>query len=92
MTQKIAYVTGGMGGNIKFFMPAARQHHFQFDLPAFAAASLMASGVQLYENLGLDTYAPRNDFFSYRRAAHENDNHPVGGGEYGRQISVIILR
>ncbi len=76
----------------KYFAPSARAGHYMFDLPAYAAHSLMQSGVQLFENLGLDTYAEKNDFFSFRRATHENDNTPPGGGAYGRQISAIILR
>jgi len=65
---------------------------YLFDLPGFAAHQLMQSNVQIYENLGMDTYPAANDFFSYRRGTHENDNAPIGGGNYGRQISAIILR
>jgi len=76
----------------KFFQTGAQPNRFMFDLPGFVADSLMASGVQLFENLGVDTYPVANDFFSYRRRTHENDNGAIGGGNYGRQISVIKLR
>jgi len=78
----------------KFFQAAAKLDHFMFNLPGFVAENLMASGVQLFENLGIDTYPAANDFFSYRRRTHENDASytSLGGGNYGRQISVITLR
>jgi len=79
-------------GNAKFFAPATRPHHFMFNLPGFVAASLMDAGVQLFENLGMDTYLAANDFFSYRRRTHETAASPEPTADYGRQISVIILR
>ncbi|HCM84086.1 MAG TPA: peptidoglycan editing factor PgeF [Alphaproteobacteria bacterium] len=76
--------------NGKFFRPAVRAEHFMFDLPGYTAHSLQQAGIHLYENLGMDTYPAENEFFSYRRRTHET--HGTAQGNYGRQISAIILR
>jgi YfiH family protein len=76
--------------NAKFFIPAKRADHFMFDLPGYAARALKLSGIQLYENLGMDTYPDKNDFFSYRRRTHET--FASGQADYGRQLSAIVLR
>lgn len=78
--------------NDRFFKPSKKTEHFLFDLPGFVAHSLVQAGVVLYENLGLDTYPERNDFFSYRRGTHEHAKDNSGPTDYGRQISTIILR
>jgi len=81
--------TARAGHHAKFFMPAVRAGFFMFDLPGFVAETILESGVQIYENLGMDTYPPANDFFSYRRRTHETAEGPA---DYGRQISIICLR
>lgn len=70
--------------NEQFFIdgPAGRPH---FDLEAYVVARLAGAGVQRIEALGLDTYAPTDRFFSYRRATHR------GEADYGRQFSLIGL-
>ena len=70
--------------NERFFADgrAGRQ---RFDLEAYLAHRLADAGVRQVEALGLDTYADRTRFFSYRRATH--DQEPT----YGRQISLIGL-
>lgn len=77
-----ARIIGAVPENDRFFSdgPAGKPH---FDLEAYLAARLAAAGVSQVETLGLDTYASRDRFYSYRRASH--------GGEpsYGRQISLI---
>lgn len=67
------------------FFISGRAGHWQFDLAAFAASRLQASGVGIVKPLGLDTYADEARFFSYRRAVHRAE--PT----YGRQISMIAL-
>ena len=57
---------------------------FYFDLPAYLLEQCQRSGIQT-DNVGLDTYTLKDDFFSYRRNTHE------GIKDYGRQISVIAL-
>lgn len=67
------------------FFASGREGHWQFDLEAYVAASLRATGVETVEALGLDTYADEARFFSYRRATHR------GEPTYGRQFSLIGL-
>jgi len=73
-------------GNTAYFIPSAREGHFQFDLPGFVADRLSALGVGKVENTGLCTYADPDRFFSFRRTTH------AGEPDYGRQISAIALR
>ncbi|HEX7776074.1 MAG TPA: peptidoglycan editing factor PgeF [Parvibaculum sp.] len=72
--------------NGKWFTPSARDTHFMFDLPAYAASRLDAAGVAAVTTLGLCTYADEKRFFSYRRTTHR------GEPDYGRQMSAIALR
>lgn len=72
--------------NERWFIPSAREEHFMFDLPAYAAARLDAAGVAAVATLGLCTYADETRFFSYRRTVHRGET------DYGRQISAIALR
>ncbi len=70
----------------RFFAPAARPGHAQFDLPAFILMRLRAAGVGHAQSLGLDTYADAEHFFSYRRSTHR------GEPDYGRLVAAIALR
>lgn len=72
--------------NEHWFIPSAREGHFMFDLPAYAAARLDAAGIAAVATLGLCTYADETRFFSYRRTTHRGET------DYGRQISAIALR
>jgi YfiH family protein len=67
------------------FFETGAPGHFQFDLEAYVAARLAASGVGAVERLGLDTYADADRFYSFRRATHR------GEPDYGRQFSLIGL-
>jgi len=58
---------------------------FYFDLPKYIEKQCERSGIIRVENLGLDTYALEDEFFSFRRNTHEKKKN------YGRQISVIAL-
>lgn len=64
-----------------FFAPAARDGHYQFDLPAFCLSLLEKQGVRA-EWTGHDTLA-EDRFFSHRRATLKGD------ARTGRQVSVI---
>jgi polyphenol oxidase len=72
--------------NIDLLEPGAA-NHYQFDLPAYVERRLRyyGAGVETVEDLGLDTYADDDRFFSYRRATHR------GEPTYGRQFSLIGL-
>jgi YfiH family protein len=71
--------------NARFFR-MGREGHAWFDLEGYVAARLATAGVGTVEKLGLDTYADKSRFFSYRRATHR------GEPGYGRQIALIGLR
>lgn len=71
--------------NERFFADAGRPAHYRFDLEAYVAHRLAEAGVRTVEALGLDTYADKSRFFSFRRATHR------GEADYGRQISLIAL-
>lgn len=71
--------------NVRFFVPSAREHHYQFDLPGYVATRLARAGVERVEDTGADTRDDPARFFSYRRTTL------AGEPDYGRQISVIAL-
>lgn len=74
-----------MSRNARFFEPSAKSGHFMFDLPAYIGARLAAEGVVRFKNLGLDTYADEQRFYSYRRSVHR------GEPDYGRLVAAIAL-
>ena len=61
-----------------------QQGRFYFDLPAYLLEQFKRSGIS-GENIGLDTYTLKDEYFSFRRNTH------AGLKEYGRQMSVIAL-
>jgi hypothetical protein len=71
--------------NTRFFAPAARSGHAQFDLAAYIAARLGAAGIAHIEDLGHCTYSDPARFFSYRRSTHRRES------DYGRHLSAIAL-
>ncbi|WAT17279.1 peptidoglycan editing factor PgeF [Aurantiacibacter sp. MUD11] len=58
---------------------------WHFDLEAYVVRQLAAAGIESVCPLGLDTYADKPRFHSYRRATH------LGEPTTGRQISLIAL-
>ena len=80
-----ARFTGHDPGYARFFRPSPQEGHSLFDLPAFIALRLRATGVGAVHDLGLDTYANATRFFSYRRATHR------GEPDYGRLVAAIAL-
>ncbi|HEX4158701.1 MAG TPA: peptidoglycan editing factor PgeF [Rhizomicrobium sp.] len=71
--------------NLRFFLPAARHGHWQFDLPGYVCARLHAAGVGNVTALAHCTYGEAQHFYSFRRATH------CGESDYGRQLSAIML-
>jgi YfiH family protein len=69
----------------RFFADGDRPGRWRFDLPGFCAARLARAGITRVIDLGLDTYAEPERFFSYRRATHQ------GAGPIGHQLSAIAL-
>lgn len=70
----------------ELFEPANRPDHYQFDLPGYVAGLLARLNLGHFEVIALDTYSDEESFFSYRRTTHN------GGGDYGRQVSLIGLK
>ena len=57
-----------------------------FDLPAYVDQKLKELGVTSSSSLQLCTYTRESLFYSYRRSVHNKE------GDYGRQISAILLK
>jgi YfiH family protein len=74
----------GDAANARFFA-AGRSGHWQFDLAGYVAHRLALAGIGRIENVGIDTYAQPERFFSFRRATH------LGQADYGRQVSLVGL-
>lgn len=68
------------------FFKNGKAGRYQFDIEAYAASRLANVGVKNIHCLGQDTYSQEDDFFSYRRSCHRNEN------GYGRQISIIGMQ
>ncbi len=81
----LARFTDADPANERFFADGKRAGHYQFDLEAYVANRLAASGIMRVAALGLDTYAQADRYYSFRRATH------AGNPDYGRQISLIAL-
>lgn len=73
-------------GNARFFRPSpGRPGHFRFDLPGYVGARLADAGIRRIEQIGHDTCAQDEAYFSYRRSVLN------GEPDYGRNISIIAL-
>ena len=70
----------------RFFAPGRREDRWQFDLPGYCEARLLAAGVASASWIGRDTLAEEASFFSHRRSTL------AGGGPIGHQLSAIALR
>jgi polyphenol oxidase len=71
--------------NAMFFSPSNRADHHLFDLPGYIGRRLAALGLQDVTRTPADTLRDKSRFFSYRRTTL------AGGGDYGRQLSAIVL-
>jgi polyphenol oxidase len=71
--------------HVDFFAPGVREHHWQFDLPGYCTARLVAAGIGSIALIDADTAADEARFFSHRRRTL------AGGGPIGHQISIIAL-
>jgi YfiH family protein len=68
-----------------FFVPAARDGHFRFDLAGYLVHRLSRLGLEAVEQSGCDTAAEADRFFSYRRACLSGER------DYGRALAAIAL-
>lgn len=71
--------------NSDFFAPTAKQGKLLFDLPGYVSRKLSRLGVEDVTRVPTDTCRDEARFFSYRRTTLR------GEGDYGRQMSVIVL-
>lgn len=71
--------------NARFFRPSPKPEHSLFDLPAFVRSRLERLGLASITDLGIDTYADEDRFFSFRRTTHRGEK------DYGRMISAIVV-
>ena len=71
--------------NGRFFIASKRDAHALFDLPSYIGMRIGRAQIGQFENLGLDTYAHADRFFSYRRSTH------LAEPDYGRLVSAIAL-
>ncbi len=77
-----AEVAPSFPGAAALFAAGARPGHWQFDLPGYCVARLLAAGVAA-SAVGVDTCSDTDRFFSHRRRTL------AGGGPIGHQISGI---
>jgi YfiH family protein len=69
----------------RFFVASRGMGRSMFDLNGYIAERVARAGVGRFEDLGLDTYADEDRFFSYRRTTHRKEH------DYGRLVSSIVL-
>lgn len=72
-------------GNLRFFKSGAGGKSL-FDLGGYITARLKAAEVATVEDLGFDTYADEQRFYSFRRTTHRRE------ADYGRLVAAITLR
>ena len=71
--------------NDRFFKQADSDGRAMFDLAGYIITRLGNAGIDKIEDLGLDTFAEPERFFSYRRSTK------LGESDYGRHINAIAL-
>ncbi len=71
--------------NDRFFKHGDADGRAMFDLAGYLRARLVNAGIGQIEDLGLDTFAEPERFFSYRRSTK------LGESDYGRHINAIAL-
>ena len=70
--------------NRKFFI-ILKNKKYLFNIRRYIEDKLVKSGIKNIDNIEMDTFSDRENFFSYRRSIIENDE------DYGRCISVIFM-
>ena len=70
--------------NRTFFKKIKKKTYFS--LNKYVYYQLKSLGLKKIDLIDKDTYNPKNNFFSARRAIHNNQN------DYGRNISLIMIK
>jgi len=81
----VARFTEADADNARFFAPSPRAGYAMFDLPVYITMRLRGAGIEKIDDLGLDTCADAERFYSYRRMTLR------GEPDYGRHINAIVL-
>lgn len=72
--------------NNKVFFYKKNEDKFLFDLRAYVNNKLKKLNIHNLDNIEMDTYVEKENFFSFRRSVHLNEK------DYGRCISTICLK
>ena len=70
--------------NKKFFI-ILNNKKYLFDIREYIGSKLVKLGIKNIDNIEMDTFSDKENFFSYRRSVIDNDK------DYGRCISVIFM-
>ena len=70
---------------MKFFFFHNKKSKFLFDLRKYVNSKINEFDIEHVENIDFDTYAEKENLFSYRRSRQ------LGEKDYGRCISTISL-
>lgn len=70
--------------NERFFAASQNEGHYLFDLPGYNFNLLKNCGVENTRIMPFNTYEDETNFFSFRKATHQNKN-------TGNQISIISM-
>jgi YfiH family protein len=81
----VAAFAAGDGDSARFFIASHNAGRSMFDLHGYIAQRVERAQVDAFEDLGLDTYADEERFFSYRRATHRREP------DYGRLVAGIAM-
>ncbi len=68
-----------------FFIKGEGAGKYWFDLPSYVEKKLKESGITKIKNQRIDTYTNEQDFFSFRRSAHQEEK------DCGRNVAVIVV-
>lgn len=68
-----------------FFIPSLKENHYMFDLPSYVKLKLKDLNIKRIFDVERDTYEDEENFFSFRRTAHNPASH------MGNLVSVIML-
>lgn len=80
---KAAFLDDGEANERHFTQPGGGKPHF--NLPGYVRDRLLSKGAGSIQDIGACTYENELILFSYRRSVHKFE------GDYGRQISAILL-
>ena len=71
--------------NNKYFFIDLNNRKYLFDIRNYINVKLARIGIKNIDNINIDTFSDKENFFSYRRSKNNNEK------DYGRCISVIFM-